>query len=492
MAHWIAIGSELGKAFLLMGMTLPISGCAQTAEVDTPKRQAVEQNLLPAIVLAGQAWPSWGIEERMARYHVPGISIAVISDGEIDWANGYGIKLVGTTDAVSDSTLFNPGSIVKPVVAVGALRLVQEGKLDLDEDVNLRLRSWKIPANEYTTKKPVTLRGLLSHTAGVTVPGFKGYARHEPLPTSRQILDGNGPANSPPIRVDTEPGRTFRYSGGGYQIAKQLIEDVTRESFNEVIREKVLKPFAMTHSTFAQPLPESLASSTAKGHNFAGSPVAGGWNIYPELAAAGLWCTPTDLARFGIGVSRAFQGKSEAVLNQNTAMLMLTKVGGSMGLGVGVHGKDDSLHFDHSGWNRGFRSYMVIYPRTGNGVVVMTNGDSGHDLIGEIVKSVARVYGWPGFEPEERASVTVDVSVLEANVGEYYVSDYDFMITVKREGDHLFVTTPRGSRYTFYPATDSEYFAIEDGSTLTFAGGSRAQDRSLNVWGMSAQRLTDP
>ncbi len=464
---------------------------AQPSNDRALRQQAVEHGLLPAIVLTGHPRPSWSIPQRIARYKVPGLSLAVINDGKIEWAKGYGVRRAGTTDSVTVFTLFQAASISKPVAAAGALRLVQEGHLDLDEDVNSRLRSWKVPDNEHTVEEPVTLRRLLSHSAGVTVHGFPGYTKGETIPTLLEVLEGVQPANSAPIRVDTIPGSIYRYSGGGYEIVELLIEDVTNKPFDAVLHDLVLRPFGMERSTFKQPLPDAWAGNAAGGHRFDGAPVPGSWHIYPEQAAAGLWSTPTDLARFAIGLIKAFHGASQVVLDDDMAQLMLTRGVGDAGLGPGIHGQGDGLHFDHAGWTQGFRTYMVAYPYSGDGLVIMTNGDGGHDLIQEVRRAVARVYGWPDFAPEERAVVALDPSVLDAYAGRYHVRDHGFTITLQRDGDHLTALTPRGSSYTFYPETETAFVAVEDGSTLTITRDPNGPD-VIRVWGMTAQRVSQP
>lgn len=470
---------------LICALLCSVIALAQCTDERASRQQIVEQGLLPAIVLSGQPTPSYSISQRMKHYSVPGVSVAVINDGHIEWAEGYGLNRAGTTDSVTTQTVFQAASISKPVAAAGALRLVQEGQLVLDEDVNVRLRSWRVPANEHTAKQPVTLRGLLSHSAGVTVHGFRGYATGEKVPTLVEVLDGVEPTNSVPIRVDTIPGSLSRYSGGGYLVLQQLVEDVTGASFARVMQDVVLLPLGMEKSTFEQPLPEWLAHQVAAAHDWKAEPILGGWHIYPEQAAAGLWTTPSDLARFAIGLQRSFHGESQALLNQETARLMLTEVIGGTGLGLGVSGTGDGLHFTHGGSNKGYRSYMVAYPNTGDGVVVMTNGDGGDDLMMEVVRGVARVYGWPDYAPEVRTVAAVASTILDAYSGTYRFERAGFSVTVEREDNHLLVLTPRGSQYTFYPASESKYYGVEDGSTLTFTEGRD----DLSVWGLHARRV---
>ncbi|HET6680358.1 MAG TPA: serine hydrolase domain-containing protein [Gemmatimonadaceae bacterium] len=427
----------------------------------------------------------------MARYNVPGVSIAVIDNGTIAWAKGYGTTREDGTLPVSESTLFQAASIAKLVAATGALRLVQHGVLDLDRDVNLQLRAWRVPPNQFTAEHAVTLRELLSHRAGITVHGFSGYAHGDSLPSLRQILDGEPPANSAPIRVDMTPGSQFRYSGGGYLVVQQLVIDATGQSFAQVMQDEVLGPVGMTSSTFMLPLSDERKGLTACGHTYSGESVEGCWNRYPETAAAGLWSTPTDLAKLGLALSAAAGEAPNSILSKAIATQMLGGNADETGLGPGVHGAGEVLHFDHAGWNNGFRSYLVVYPALGKGAVVMANGDGGDLLINEIVRSIARTYRWPDYAPEQRNATAMDTAALDARAGEYDVRAYGLTLNVRRERDHLIVSTPRGSWYTFYPAGDTTFFATEDGSELTFTCSPQSRQPILRVWGMAALRRTD-
>jgi len=241
----------------------------------------------------------------------------------------------GKTPA-TPKTLFQAGSISKPVAAAGMLALVQQGKLSLDEDVNLKLKSWKVPENEFTREQKVTLRRLASHSAGLTVHGFPGYDIDEKVPTLVQIFNGEKPANTAAIRVDFVPGTDERYSGGGITIEQQLMIDVSGKAFPELMKETVLDKIGMSDSSYQQPLPPARAAITAGGAYGDGKAVHGKWHVYPEMAAAGLWTTPTDLAKFAIEIALAKQGKSHKVLSQTTVQEMLKPQSKDFGIGFGL------------------------------------------------------------------------------------------------------------------------------------------------------------
>jgi CubicO group peptidase (beta-lactamase class C family) len=206
------------------------------------------------------------IAAQMQQCHIYGLSLAIVQDGKITEAKGYGFTDKTGKTPVTPETLFQAGSVSKSVAAFGALHLVQEGKLSLDADVNTELRTWKVPESEFTKDKKVTLREILSHSAGLTVHGFPGYPVDAAVPTLVEVLDGTKPANTVPIRVDIAPGSLWRYSGGGYTVMQQMVIDATGKSFPGFMNDTVLKPLGMTSSTYEQPLPRAMAAMTAKGY----------------------------------------------------------------------------------------------------------------------------------------------------------------------------------------------------------------------------------
>jgi CubicO group peptidase (beta-lactamase class C family) len=334
------------------------------------------------------------LAQAMQVYNVPGLSVAVIDNYQIAWAKGYGVIETGSTTPVGTGTLFQAGSISKPVAATAALALVEKGKLSLDEDVNQKLKTWKVPENEFTKEQKVTLRGLMSHTAGLTVHGFPGYDVDAPLPTVVQILNGEKPANTDPIRVDFIPGTKFRYSGGGVTIEQLLMMDVTGKPFPQLLRDTVLDKIGMTASSYEQPQPPARAALTADGTYQDGKPVHGRWHIYPEMAAAGLWTTPTDLAKFAIEIAKSRNGKSNKVLSQKTVEEMLTPVlPNSPGLGFFVDEKNSGV-FGHNGADEGFQALLTMNWQTGNGVAIMANSDNGIAVADLVLRTVAKEYKW--------------------------------------------------------------------------------------------------
>jgi CubicO group peptidase (beta-lactamase class C family) len=451
--------------------------------------ERVENGLLPPALLKGEPPAKMKLANRMQFHKTPGVSIAVINDGRIEWARGYGVLEAGGKEPVTPETLFQAASNSKSLTAMVVLRLIEQGKLDLDSDVNKSLVSWKVPENEFTKDQKVTVRRLLAHTAGVSNPGFIGYPAHKPLPTFRQILDGEKPANSSPIRVELKPGTKFLYSGGGYVILAQLIMDVTGKSFPELMQKMLLEKLGMTHSTFQQPLAPALATNAAAGHLPDGKEMPGKWFVLPELAPDGLWTTPTDLARLLIEVQKARLGKSNRILTRTSINQMLTPEIDNVALGWLVDGKGDSARFSFAGSNVGYKSRMLAYMNAGRGVVVMTNGENGAELITEILRSVAAEYGWPDFHPRERVIAKVDPAIYDAYVGEYEIAP-GFILFVTRQGDKLFsralpIPTPQSMtdqpKSEMFPESETTFFVKDADATFTFIKNDQGQVVQVNI-----------
>lgn len=380
---------------LLFTIVFVLTSCAQSPQSSLEKRIArVEHGLLSDY--GDSSSQSMNILDRMQHYNVPGVSIAVINDYQVEWAKGYGVLEANRNEPVTPETLFQAASIGKPVVSAAALHLVEQGLLDLDADVNQSLESWQIPENKYSAEEKVTLRRLLSHSGGVNVEWFRGYAQGEEIPDLQQVLDGLPPANSPPIRVFLLPGTEQRYSGGGYMIVQQLIQDVTGAPFPQKMQEIIFQPTGMDSSTFEYPLPDILNPTAASGHRSDGSPIPGGWHTYPEMGSgASLWSTPTDLANFAIELMNSYRGQPGGVLSQEMVQEMLTPQIDYRGLGpVVLDEGGDKFYFLHPGGNEGYRNYWFAYPERGQGAVIMTNSDNGEALYDEIKRSISIEYGW--------------------------------------------------------------------------------------------------
>lgn len=382
------------------------------------------------------------IEELMARFNVPGVSIAVIHDFEVHWAKGYGIADAVTGAPVDTETLFQAASISKPVAAMAVLRAAQDGLFTLDDDINDILTSWQLDGGELTRDRPVTPRMLTSHTSGLGDGfGFPGYDPALELPTVVQILDGHDLSNVDVLFMERAPMTLMEYSGGGVTLMQLALSDARGRPFTDIMRDDVLRPIGMDNSTFAQPLPPELDANAARAHSRDGESMGAKWHVYPELAAAGLWTTPTDLARFAIEVQRSARGESNRVLTRPLVQEMLSPVGvGDFAVGFGIAKLGQGWYFSHGGANWGFRANLLAHKVHGYGLAVMTNADQGGAVAGEISRRIQLAYEWDSFAepaprgyrpPTERPEVTVAEDVLREYVGEYELDAMSLAITLE-------------------------------------------------------------
>ncbi len=385
---------------LALGLAIPCeSQSSDTVLMASPSErervQRVEAGIAP-LEIEGQEPIRLTLEQWMEKLNIPGLSVAVFDHGKIVWKKTYGVKEAGKKDPVTLDTLFQAGSISKPVMAMAVLHYVQQGKFNLDENVNDKLISWKVPDNDFTKEQKVNLRRLLSHSAGTTVHGFPGYEVGEKLPTLVQVLNGEPPSKTAPVRVDMVPGTKFRYSGGGTTIVQLMLVDQLKKPFPEIMRDTVIAPLGLKNSTYEQPLPGDRAAKAASGHGADGKAIEGKWHVYPEMAAAGLWTTASDLAEVALEVAESKAGKSNRVLTQDMTKQMLTVQAEPAGLGFMVDPKSDQ--FGHGGADEGFQADMTAFSDSRSGVVVMANSDMGMLLFARIEKSIANEYGWTSYQ----------------------------------------------------------------------------------------------
>jgi CubicO group peptidase (beta-lactamase class C family) len=457
---------------------LTVVGVASAAAAQNPS--AIEHHLRYGVRIADQPDIALDILDRMKSYYVPGLSIAIIDNYRIVFAKGYGVAEFGGNKRVDTTTLFLAGSISKPVFTSGFLRLVEQRKIPLDTDVNVLLKSWHLPESRFTEHEKVTLRRLLTHSAGLTVWGFPGYALDAPVPTVPQLLDGAPPANTPAVRNDTTPGARWLYSGGGMTIAQLVSTDVSGEAFPALMHRLILEPAGMSHSTYENPLPVPRRGEAASGHEQIDTPVPGGFHVYPEMAAAGLWTTASDLARWAIALSRSYRGESGGVLSTAMAKQMVSRQvhqqppfgNGYWGLGISVAGDADSLTFSHGGRDEGFVADMFMRPNTGRGFVIMMNGVAG-GIMTEIERAFAEEYGFGAPPRVTRALVPVSPAKLGEYTGRYVgVAGSDtirFDVRVTPDGKMLSFYNPASRRsIPIAPVGPDQFLGLEGNGQWTF------------------------
>jgi CubicO group peptidase (beta-lactamase class C family) len=403
----------------------------------------------------------------MKKYHVNGVSIAVIHNYKIEWAKGYGLADVSENRPVTEKTLFQAASISKSLNSMGVLKLVEQKKIDCDSDVNKYLRSWKFPYDGKSGDRKVTVRELLSHTAGLSQHGFLGYERGKEIPTVIQVLNGEKPANSMAIKSIEEPGKRVIYSGGGTTILQLLISDITGLPYESYMQKEVLDPLGMSSSCYCQP-PDGRSGLLATGYKANGKVVPGNYHVYPEMAAAGLWTNPTDLCKYVIETGLAWKGESKKVLSPEMTRMRLTPVIDDAALGVFVSSRvpGSSRYFNHNGGNEGFLSTYYGCLDSGEGVVIMINSED-WTIIDEILNSVASVYGWKDFYlPETKKVVDVSEEQVMKYIGKYQVGFRGFEIVPDKYG--LGLKSGGEAPWNLYFTSDSDCFVKESKGMVRF------------------------
>ena len=449
--------------------TLPAS---PSAGAEFKEADLLKTGLAERIRIEGQRVDYQSLEQRQAHYDVPGVSVAFMRHGQIAWTMQSGVKDLATELAVDENTVFQAGSISKPAFAAVLMKYREDNPLDLDADVNTLLTSWQLPEHEWTGQDVVSLRRLLSHTAGTTVHGFPGYAAGEPVPTLQQVLEGAFPANTAAVVVDIQPGTQMRYSGGGTTLAQLTLQDVANEPLPTMSQRLLFKPLGMTRSGFEQPISTNLSNNMATPYDGDGAPIKGGAHNYATLAAAGMWSTPSDMLKLESGVRSAYLGQKTDWISQATAQEMLTNntptnEAPNVGIGFFINMSDDGeiLGFGHGGADAGFMSQLYIELETGNGYAIMTNGNNGRQLITELEIRLKEVLNVGYSEVEVRKLVPISQKELSKYIGTYVVTN---PVNV----DVVLEKTTNGFVLNALPYIENEEYFHEGGGRFFAKNGS--------------------
>lgn len=400
----------------------------------------VENGLRPEYFIKGDKLKS--MMDLMKETNTPGISVAVIHNSEIVWTKGYGVVDIETQKPVNTNSIFQAASISKPLTALAVMKLVQDGKLDLDENINSYLKTWKLLENEFTAKYKVTLRSLLSHTAGISVHGFSGYKADADVPTLVQVLNGEAPANSGKVVVDMEPNTEFRYSGGGYTIVQQALIDQLQKTFQEIMQELVLDPLGMTNSFYSNTaLNEKQCSNATSGHNNDQELVIGKRYIYPEMAAAGLWTTAEDLAKFAVEVQKSLKGESSKVISKEFMEIMTTPVlNGEYNIGLCNEKIGAEQLLGHDGGNEGYTCGMIFHKEREFGVILMSNSQSGYEMNIPFLRSAAAAYGFDNILNPDYEMFDLSADAVKLFSGNYKI-EFDKTVKIFEDNSKLVYKT---------------------------------------------------
>jgi CubicO group peptidase (beta-lactamase class C family) len=466
-----------------LGLLLVTAPASAATSTQAARIARIEADLEPTVQIKGRPVAKHSLADEMATHRTPAISIAVVDDGRVIWAKAYGFADVASGRKAAATTMFQAGSISKPVAASGAMKLVAGHAFALEDPANLRLTSWRIPDDTFTKDHPITLKELWTHTAGMTVHGFPGYAIDASVPTVVQVLEGKPPANTGPVVADRTPGTTWNYSGGGITIAQLVMTDVTHEAFPELMDRLVLRPVGMSDSSYEQPPGATRAGQVATGYLRDGRAVIGRYHVYPEMAAAGLWTTPTDLAKWAIALAQAYNGEQSPLMSTSSARTMLTPGLSHWGIGIEVQGEGDDLRFQHGGDDWGFKANLVAWPKGERAIVAMANGDGGAEVIAELTQAAAREYGWKGVEARVIDAVTLTPQQMNEVTG-----SYGHQVKVAVEGGSL-TSSYAGATAELIPVGADKFLALAgDGIPISFKRGPDGKVASLSALGQVLAR----
>jgi len=457
------LSSRMGMTVIAMtGGVLLLAGCSSKDPVTAKRIKDVETGLRRSVYLKGLPSETLKLNERMAFYRVPGVSVAVIDKNALEWAKAYGERDSQTRQPLTTETLFQGGAFSQMIAGAVVSALADTGALSLDEDVVSGLRSWKFPPEFDRGSRRLDLRSLLAHGAGLSEQILLGYGSDEQVPTLVPMLDGAKPASNGPLWIgpDRKGLSLTRYSEAGYVVLEEFLTDRTGRTFEELARERVFGPAGMTASTFALSLPDELRTRAATGHLRDGRPEAGLWKKYPAAAAKGLWTTPTEFGAFLTDLLASAGERDGKILSPAAARAMLVPWLENYGPGFLVDGRRDDIQFKLRGKTQGFACVMVLYPVRGQGAVIMTNSDNGFTLIDEMLAALATTYDWPHYKPEEKQVLRLDPETYKSFTGRYEVGP-DYFLDVTWE-DYYLVIQPTGQAATRFYAEGQTLFYSTD------------------------------
>lgn len=464
--------------------------CAEQAGA-AKRRMAFERGMTPSVVFEGET-QAQRMATRMKEQRVPGLAVAVLRAGRLDWASVYGVRATGKPD-VSCDTLFQAGSLGKPVTVLAALRMADAGQLDWDRDINSLLRTVQLPAGKQTREHPVTLRHLFTHTAGITPGGYPGYAQGGPVPTLQDIVKGAAGSNTPRAEVLDTPGASLRYSGGGYSLAQIAMQDRLNQPFETLMRRWLFEPAQLGAATFAMQQ-AGAGRDIAEGHADNGTPVPGGWLHLPESAAAGLWSNASDLGRLLTEVWRGYQGASALFQKASLRALFDEKPIQGHLYGFRLVGEGDAQFLVHYGGTTGYNAGMVLNLKTGDGAVYLANAEGGRGLGHEVLVSLARVYGWPQFHETRVRRASLDAAAVEGLAGRYAFGASGPRVVVERAQAELTLVFPNRDRYVLTPIEAPEPLQFIHAGSGVRAGFQRSAGGAitLQLYGQQGGREPDP
>ncbi|MBW2937562.1 beta-lactamase family protein [Aureisphaera sp. CAU 1614] len=428
------------------------------------------------------------IVNKMVDYKIPALSLAVINDGKIEWADMYQNPSFSEQN-LNYSSIFQAASLSKPVTFFATLRMHTAGKIDLDENIEKYLKRYKLPQGKQTAENPVTLRNIFAHTSGITSGGYQGYAKDLAIPSDIAVLKGSEGVNSPAIEVISTPNEMLAYSGGGYTLAEVALQDVFNDDFSNIMNQWILQPIGMENSEFTQPLQLSDSSEVAKGYTSNGVVLEGGWRNHPEQAAAGLWSNATDMAKFLIEIYKGYQGQS-SIFSKSEIQSILNQERDGHIYGLIVDKSDSGFAITHYGGNAGYRTGMTIDLNTGKGLVYLINSDNGGALGNELLLSASQLYNWNHFKRTSAIRNQLDSELLKQLTGTYkWNSQVELSISFNDETNQISLHFPNGDTYKLVPVKGDEISFINPNTGVDIKFLKSSDFNSFILYGQKAVKL---
>jgi CubicO group peptidase (beta-lactamase class C family) len=456
-----------------------------TTEAAQERKQQVVRSILPNVFFTGETKPS-SIEDRMLHYKVPALSVAVIHAGKLDWSAAWGEVQIGGSRTGCES-LFQAGSLAKPVTLLAALRMQRQGLIDFDKDIETYLTSYHLPHGKQTDDNPITFGNLFAHTSGITPGGYDGYAQGEPIPTDQQTVRAEAPSNARKVEVLSAPGTALAYSGSGYTVAEIALQDRLHKPFEQAMDEWLLAPVGMAQADFTQPLPIASHKYAAHGYLADGSAVPGGWHNHPEQAAAGLWATAADMAAFLIEIGKGYRGESKIFTHADIRELLAKPFRGHA-YGFRLIGEGDRVFLSHYGATTGYRAGMTLNLETGDGAVFMSNSDNGMDLGLEFFGAVSRVYDWPVFREVRVTRAMQPTDVLQSLIGTYRFAEQGWKVIVVYENGALVLVFQNNDRYTMTPIQGTPLEFIHPDTAVRISFDREAMEVRIHLYEQTGLR----
>jgi CubicO group peptidase (beta-lactamase class C family) len=473
-SQWLLV-----SVLFLSAVILYLFSCQTPESITRSRIKSLEKGLYRAVYFKGQRPEKLRLLDRMAFYKVPGLTLAVMDRFQIEWVKTYGYKDIVQYRKLTPETAFQAGDLSQPVSATVAVQLVEEKRLDLNEQLGVYFVETAFAGRKFKPSVSILmdLASLLNHTSGFYPWNSSGYSRTSAIPDLAQVLRGEEPAQNYNSFRGFDPEAGTRFSDFNYVLLEKYLEDRTGRKLAELAKEKIFERLALNNTFFGLPVSEDIAS----GHMREGPEVDGIWYKYPEQAARGLWSTPSDYLRFVVELVECARGKKDGLVSPELARQMLSPQAPGSGYGFRLEGEHEKFKIYMKGKTRGYRSALLIYPYLSQGVVVMTNSENGGVLIDEVLRGLSAIYDWPDFKPEEKTLFRLDSSIYKQYCGCYQVND-SYFLDVSYENYYLIVHPTGQSPTKFYVETQSIFFSVDPFIRIKFNFDENNQVTGLVLW----------